>query len=154
VLRHEQIRQVENRLHAIFLPHPSKWIFVTAIFAAGSAKESLGRPWAVSIKMWEIPPAWEISLVGEILTCCSPKWCAELGCFSVSRLRWDFYSSYAREERRRNVNKLHFVILNWNKILFTICSSIELEPQLLISRWHRHLLHLLNNNPKVSFKDK
>ncbi|XP_028413242.1 uncharacterized protein LOC114536089 isoform X2 [Dendronephthya gigantea] len=31
--------------------------------------------------------------------------------------------------------------------------SIELEPQLLTNRWHRHLLHLLNNNPKKALED-
>lgn len=40
-----------------------------------------------------------------------------------------------------------------NKVSF-LCRSIELEPKLLDAYWHRHLLHLLQDNRKVCLSVK
>lgn len=39
--------------------------------------------------------------------------------------------------------------LESNELFFVLIRSIELEPKLLDAYWHRHLLHLLQDNKKV-----
>lgn len=43
------------------------------------------------------------------------------------------------------------VILESNALFSVMIRSIELEPKLLDAYWHRHLLHLLQDNKKVRF---
>ena len=67
-------------------------------------------------------------------------------------LVFELTTSYLVKKKQEFVLCCH-ILNQWppnRALFFFIYSSIELEPQLLLSRWHRHLLHLLNNNHKVS----